>query len=358
MQRQPTTILHLINSLGRGGAETLLKDTIRLLPDYRHIVCYLDKPDDFKEDLATHQVICLHHHSKLQTLSSIRKIKAIIRKNNVAIVHAHLLESTWLGRLAIMKNVAFVSTIHSVLSKDAFEGNKNSLRLEKLTISPRQNIIAVSQTVLDDYLKHVAFKGKTFVLHNFVNPLFFENPKKEYKLNYSPLRLVAVGNLKAAKNYEYVLDALAEIKNLPVQLDIYGNGQYGTGLQAIIDERKLNVRLMGSRSDINSILADYDAYIISSKHEGFGIAPLEAMAKGLPVLASDIPVFREVISDNALFFDLKNPSSLADIIRNILQQETDMEALGEKGRIHAKKIASATTYMTKLKSIYQQISIA
>lgn len=353
---QQKTILHLINSLGRGGAETLLKNTIPLLPEYHHVICYLNKPDDFKEDFKDYQVICLHHRSKLQVLSSIRQIRGIIRKHNVAIVHAHLLESTWLGRLATMKNVHFVSTIHSVLSKDAFEVNKNSLRFEKLTTSARQNIIAVSQTVLDDYLKYVAFKGKTFVLHNFVNPLFFENPKTDYKQEYSQLRLVAVGNLKEAKNYEYILDALTELKDLKVQLDIYGSGQYGTGLQTIIDNQKLNVRLMGSRSDINHVLPEYDAYIISSKHEGFGIAPLEAMAKGLPVLASDIPVFREVIGDNALFFDLKNPSSLVHIIQKILQRETDMKALGEKGRVQAEKIASAAAYIRNLRSIYQQLN--
>lgn len=353
---QPKTILHLINSLGRGGAETLLKDTIPLLPEYRHVICYLNRPNDFKQDFPGIEVICLHHESKLQTLSSVRQIRGIIRKHNVTIVHAHLLESTWLGRLATMKNVHFVSTIHSTLSKDAFEVNRNSLRIEQLTVSSRQNIIAVSQTVLNDYLKHVAFKGKTFVLHNFVNPLFFDTPKDEYRHDFSPLKLVAVGNLKAAKNYEYVLKALSEIKDIPVQLDIYGGGQYGTLLQKIIDNQKLNVRLMGSRSDINNVLPAYDAYIISSKHEGFGIAPLEAMAKGLPVLASDIPVFREVIGDNALFFDLSNPSSLSESIRNIFHNPKQLEIVAQKGRLQAQKIASTTSYVQKLTSIYQEIA--
>jgi len=352
---QQKTILHLINSLGRGGAETLLKNTILLLPEYKHIICYLNDPDDFKEELSEHTVICLRHRSRLQTFSSINRIRKIIRQYRVDIVHSHLLESTWLGRLANNRRVSFVTTIHSVLSKDAFEVNPNSLYFEKITVSARHNIIAVSQTVLNDYLKHVAFKGQTFVLHNFVNPVFFENPKKEYSPK-SNLCLVAIGNLKAAKNYDYVLDAFKMLKDIPVTLDIYGSGQESKTLQSIIDSEKLNIKLMGTTTHPDKILAGYDAYIISSKHEGFGIAPLEAMAKGLPVFASDIPVFREVMGDNALYFGLENARNLSDIIKNVFTNQSQLETLGKKGREQAQKIASASLYIQNLKAIYQQIS--
>jgi glycosyltransferase involved in cell wall biosynthesis len=351
------TIVHVINSLPIGGAELLLLHTLPLLEDYDHVICYLHAPDTLAVDFAPWPVICIHHQAKLNTLRSVRKLSAIIKEYQADIVHAHLLDSTWIARLACPRQVKFVFTLHSILSQDAFLVNKLSLWMEKLLVSSRQNLIAVSQTVLNDYQSFIPFKGKTWVLHNFVSQRFFQvNRTHDYVAGTATqLKLVAIGNLKAAKNYVYLLEVFKQLKGLPVSLHIYGEGQERESLQRTIDERGLAVELKGSVSGIENVLPLYDLYITSSLHEGYGIAPLEALASGTPVLASDIPVFKEVLGKYALYFELTDVFSLVELIQQLLQRKIDLPQQAKEGREWARTIASVKTYQDKLRSIYQQI---
>jgi glycosyltransferase involved in cell wall biosynthesis len=93
---------------------------------------------------------------------------------------------------------------------------------------------------------------------------------------------------------------------------------------------------------------------MSSKNEGFGIAVIEAMACGLPTLLSDIPVMKEITSGNALFFKLKNPESLRELLKEILAGKHDLSELSQKGKILSKKY-SKKDYLKNLFEIYEQL---
>jgi glycosyltransferase involved in cell wall biosynthesis len=99
------------------------------------------------------------------------------------------------------------------------------------------------------------------------------------------------------------------------------------------------VRFIGYVSDrkLFGLYKDAQAFIFPSLSEGFGLPGLEAMASGTPVLASDIPVFREVYSDAVLYF---NPEDVDDIANKIMQILTDKNlraALVLKGKSHIRK---------------------
>ena len=72
---------------------------------------------------------------------------------------------------------------------------------------------------------------------------------------------------------------------------------------------------MGSRSDVaSSVLAASDAFVFPSRYEGFGGAALEALAAGLPIIASDLPALREVLAETAVFVPKDEPAALGAAI--------------------------------------------
>jgi glycosyltransferase involved in cell wall biosynthesis len=226
-----------------------------------------------------------------------------------------------------------------------------TLYLEKLTYKKRHHIIAVSNVVLKDFSKWVHLKGSFSVVYNFIDDIFFKaEPKTEFSTGN--LRLVAVGNLRYQKNYPYILEAF---KSMPasVSLDVYGEGPLRDELQHEIDKHKLNIRLCGTQNNMDEVLLQYDAFIMSSFYEGQPIALLEAMASGLPVFLSDIPVLHEVANDNAVYFDLNNTQDLVNKIKQVLIRDIDLVFLARQAHSRAKAISEKSTHINKLNEIYE-----
>ncbi len=345
-------ILHVINSLGTGGAEVLLRDTVTSLTQFEHIICYLHSPDELVNSFVPHPVYKVYHESWNDFNNTVSKIKSIIDIHQVDIVHTHLFDATLLSRLAVSNNVKFFFTIHNILSKDAFEVNRLSKMAEQFTYRKNQFIISVSQEVLKDYEKHIGIKGGSFVLYNYVHQKFFDLVYDEDQSTQNGFRLVAVGNLRKQKNYPLLLEAFRMLKNDPVTLDIYGSGEQEFELNNYIELHGLKVRLMGRVEDVSLVLPQYHAYIMASLFEGFGIAPMEAMAAGMPVILSDLPVFRELAEDIPEYFDPSDAGSIVASIRKVFANWTFYKENARKGKEAIRGKASREVYFKKLVEIY------
>ena len=356
MKNDRQRIMHLIDTLGNGGAEILLKNTIQLLPEFDHVVVYLNKPDEYKTPLIEQgvEVICLNHRGWKSLPFSIIKLKKLIREKKPVIVHSHLFHSTICARLSVPPSVPLVSTLHSLYSKDAFEKNKLSIYAERFTIRKKHALIGVSDHVLKDYLKFVPFAGKRFVLYNFLPSSMFQS-----KIDHTPgnvVKCVAVGNLKEAKNYRYLLKIFQYLKHENISLDIYGAGALKEELAAFINKEKLNVRLCGQVTNVSEVLQQYHFFLQASLHEGFGLSVIEAMAVKLPVVVSDIPVFREITHELAHFFPLNNAQKAAGVVRSVIANRNKAFSLAEAGFDFVKDNYSAKQYRETLLGIYETLT--
>ena len=339
--------------MGVGGAEVLLKDTVQGLPEHQHVVCYLRQPDTLVPQLKEHICYNLQHSSWKQSFGTCRKLKQIISKHQPDVIHAHLFEATLLTRMVVPEKTKFFFTIHNILSKDAFEVNRLSLVAEKLTYKKRHHIIAVSKVALDDYDKWVGIRGEADVLYNYVSQNFFDLQFDYRQEVNTSFKLVAVGNLRRQKNYPALLEAFKLLNDLPVSLDIYGEGDINDELQTTINKNRLNVRLMGRVNAVSEILPDYHAYIMSSLFEGFGIAPMEAMAAGMPVILSNLEVFKEIGEDVPVYFDQSDPASIAEAIRHAFQNWDNIKVKAKRGKNLISSKASKEVYFKKLLELYQ-----
>jgi glycosyltransferase involved in cell wall biosynthesis len=166
--------------------------------------------------------------------------------------------------------------------------------------------------------------------------------------------LIAIGTLRPAKNFEYLLEVFRYLHGQPVSLDIYGGGNTEP-YQKVIDQYGLNVRMMGNSDNIEQVITHYDMFIMSSRFEGFPLSVFEAMAAGVPLMLSDIAPLRSIINDNALYFELDKAEATAGRLLDILQGKTDIQALAAKAKIYAAATAKRDIYIKKLLEIYSEV---
>jgi glycosyltransferase involved in cell wall biosynthesis len=339
-----------------GGAEVLFTESLKGFTDeYRHVVVYMRPPESLLPEVKAEKVYCLDYKGKYNLLNCIIRLRKIIKVEKVKLIHAHHYWPTIVARLAKTAGIHLVTTVHSLLSHDAFILNRLSLYLERFTYKQDQHLIFVSEAVAKDYRSYVKVGPRFSVIYNFVKDEFF---LPEYsasgKAEGYTFRMIAVGSLKEAKNHIYLLQVFDLLKDEKIQLDIIGEGPLRAELEAIISKKGLEkVRMMGERCKLYEFLNQYNAFILSSVYEGMSLAIIEAMAIGLPCILSDIAPNWEVTAGYGAFFDLSSPEDCAASIRQLKANSGLREKLAFAGKSRAGEFRREN-YLNKLESLYKQ----
>ena len=345
------SILHIIDTMGMGGAEKLMIGVVNGLPQFEHHVIYLYGSDARIHSLPDFcKIQKLNCRSRFDVIRCTFQVKKYIKQHNIDVVHSHLLVATMIARIACPRNVKLFTTIHSLPSKNYFADNWIARWMEKLTYRKHHHIIAICEEVLKDYDQCVGLKGPYSILYNYVENIFYKTDYKRMNYNDS-LNLVAVGNLRPPKNYSFLIEAFKYLPN-NIHLDIYGAGPMKNELEAAIEKNKVNIRLCGMREDIYDILPRYDAFIMSSIYEGCPISLLEAMAGGMPAILSDIPVLREVTANKSIFFDINQTEDLVRKLKAIAKHEINLDEYAAANFERGKKIARKENYLARLFKLY------
>ncbi len=354
------TILYIIDNLsGIGGAELML---IAPLEDIRHqynIILVTLEPDNFfeKNYFVGDRQYCLNMISKKDLLKSARKLKKIIKENNVTFVHSFLYWSGIVARLACGRKTHYLFSLATVMTEHIYKHTWYSgytRLIERATYKKNHSVISPTKAVLEDFDGSIGVKGRSIVLCNFVLDEYFKN-SINYTLPAKEIKFIAVGNIKAVKNYQVIIDAFRHLPNYPISLDIYGLGHLEESQKQQIQEKNLTINLKGSHDKIFEVLPFYDVFVMSSFTEGFGISAAEAMAIGLPLVLSDLKTLREVTHGNALFFDPHNAWSLANVMKSIVEGKEDLKKLSERGKSIAQENYSKEKYVTGLLNFYAKI---
>lgn len=348
------TIIHIIYNLGRGGAETMLVQVLKELKEYRNIVVILFDENEFKDELECDKLICFHLKSMLSFPGAVFTLKNIIKKENPALVHSHLIWPTMMARLATPKDIPLVTTIHTSVATSLDYKRWYIRFLDKATYRFRKSIIlVVSKVAYDEYFSILQMKPyQSHVLPTFVNVERFQNRSGGHTPG-AVFKVVSVGALSAQKNFSFLINAFANLSDRNIELHIYGKGDRQQLLQSQIEQTGANVLLKGQVKAIQEILPQYDVYVMSSLFEGFSLSVLEAMAMRIPLLLSNIPSFKEQCEDGALYFDLDSP---LDFTEKLLQLKNDKElriALAEKAFERVINNFTLPHHLEKLRAIYK-----
>ncbi|MEP6627704.1 MAG: glycosyltransferase family 4 protein [Ginsengibacter sp.] len=347
------TIIHVIYHLGRGGAETMLVQVLKELPEYNNIVVTFYENNHFKNELVCDEHICLHKRSLWWLPIAAFNFRKIIKNYKPDLVHSHLPIPNFMARMSTPRGIPLITTIHTSLSFSS-DYKKWHLRcLDKLTYRLRKSIIvAVSEFALNDYFNFLKLKPfKTYVLHTFVNEKLFTNKVAE-KRDTKKFKLISVGALREGKNYAYLLQALKTGNYKNIEVHIFGSGPLHDSLTKEIKESNLPVLLKGQVNNIETVLGDYDLFIMPSRFEGFSLSVLEAMSTRLPLLLSDIPSFKEQCGDCATYFDLSETLDFNQKLNYLIEHPEERFEKASRGFERVTHNFTLARHMTDLKEIY------
>ena len=312
-------ILHMLPDLQIGGGQTLLLENIRTLDAacFRHTVCHVWPRDEMGERFraAGAAIVDLGLRSPRSEPAAVLRLIRTAGDRRIDLVHSNNTpEDLRLGvLLSRLRRLPLAITLHGA------RGTRSRLRprlykaaLWRLARRNLAGVIAVSDPVRDAWIPHFRALGLPDDRLTTITPALdlgrFRFPpdagtrdriRGALSLTPDTALLVNVSRLVPRKGHAFLLDLVERLRRLgrPVALALAGDGPLRPEIEAAVARRELDVRLLGNVEDVPALLAAADVFVFPSETESFGIAPLEAMTAGVPVVAAELPALASFIDN-------------------------------------------------------------
>lgn len=237
--------------------------------------------------------------------------------------------------------------------------------MEKIAAKWTDGLIVINQEDYETAKNYLAIAAeKLFYVHGVgVNIAEMRSAQRQVlraKLGVGKgtLAVICVAELCGNKNHRLLLQAwrIISAKYRQTELLLVGDGECRAELQAIIDVQKIpRVRLLGFRRDIPELLTAADIATLVSMREGLPCSVMEAMAAGLPVVASDVRGNRELVADgeNGFLVDSHDINAMAQAYERLLTEPALRRKMGEAGRRKVEAY-SLQTVLQEMQPIYKR----
>jgi glycosyltransferase involved in cell wall biosynthesis len=365
---EPARVLHLITRLPVGGAERLLVDIARNLPQsrYESIVCCIQDRGPLADEVeaAGLRVVELRRmQTKRFDWGAVGELTALLRKERIALVHAHLYHANLYGRIAALRaRVPAIATVHNTYTRTKWHRRL----LNRWLAAAGARVIAVSDDIRRDVARYDGVpEERITMLQNGIDlsrarsTLSRQEARRRLGLADERFVLGCLARLEEQKGHRYLLEALAKV-SANVHVLIAGDGRLRQALETQAKQLGIaeRVSFLGTRRDVADILAALDAYVMPSLWEGLSLAMLEAMAAQLPVIASDVGGVSQVAADGAwcLRVPPADVPALAAAIGRLATESTERRAaLGEQARRRVEAAFSLEAMLRRLTRIYDEV---
>lgn len=340
-------VLYFINGLGTGGAERSLAELLRPLKGRGidvTMACLYERSEGVQGQVTPSFDVRLLRERLWQRYRDARRLIGDVSPH---IIHTTIFESDLLGRLsAIGTDVPVVTSIvNTSYSRDAAKAQENipAWKLQGARLidgfSARHLNIgfhAITDVAKDEAVRSLRIeesrievipRGRDRAQLGAPSSERREQTRRSLGLAHRQPLLLSVGRREHQKGQVFAVQALAQLRSGFEDAILLIAGREGAAsdeLARLVDELELSeaVRFLGHRDDVPDLMVAADVLVFPSRYEGLGGTVIEAMALRLPVVASDIPVLREVARDAALFAPVGAPEILAAHVSVVL---TDAE---------------------------------
>jgi len=307
-EKNKIKIAHIVFSLNVGGLEKLVVELAKRIDKdkFSTSVWCLTGEGTLSKELSAIGIKVFYFNKKGGV--DIRlpfRIARALKKEKIGIVHTHDSSANLYGSVAakIAGTKVIVNTEHGGIY---FETRRKRLANRILCLLNDREI-CVSNNVKDDLRRMGLYNKKLVVIHNGIDFDRFNvsigksGIRKDFGLNSSDFIITTAGRLSGEKNQRLILDAARPVlEKIPeARFIIAGDGPLRNELQEYAGKLKIadKVVFLGERSDIPRILKMSDCFALSSNYESFGLTILEAMASGIPVIATDVGGVKEIVRD-------------------------------------------------------------
>lgn len=359
-------VAYLFMKMAMGGVEELGQNYLRWLhPPFEAVICCLRMAGPLGERLQS-EGLPIHSlgiaMSKRFSPSSVRALRRWLQLERIDVVHSFGYHENLYGRLAARPlRLPYFSGVHSVYTKV----KPHRALLNRVLARWTDRVICCSDTAGIDAEKfdHVS-RDKIAVLANAIDLQKFSpvgppaGVREEIGLKEGEHLIGAVGSLREAKNHTALIEAVARLVEAgkPVRCVICGEGKLEPVLRKQIRELGMadRVHLLGVRRPIANVLRELDIFAMPSNWEGFGIAMIEAMACGIPVVASRVPGLEEVAGRDHP--GLVSPGNLQELAATLLKflEGPDRDALVEHQLLRVVPKYGHTEHMRRLTDLYRK----
>jgi glycosyltransferase involved in cell wall biosynthesis len=354
------TVCHMITSLRYGGAERQFVNLLNHLPCERKYVVLMraESPTGLAPLLENDiQVFSLGVKRGRYVLSYVMRLARLLRQLGVDILHTHTFWPNLYGSLAV-KLAGIPVFVTSEHGKNEWKTPVHRW-VEQKVISGTANMrICVSQDILRIRrdVEGIPASKLVYIPNGTIVP---EVKRRD---DFRSVTIGTVGRLVKAKDYPVLIRAMKMLRDngRDYKLIIIGDGPERETLQNEVRRLGLEdvVQMPGFQSDIDLWLQRFSIFVMSSIREGQPLALLEAMASGLPVVATKVGGIPETVQDGSegIIVEPGNPKALANAIKAVAKNEMRHQ-MGKKARERVRRDYSIDVVCAQYLDLYRRLMV-
>lgn len=365
-----TTILHVIDSTEPGGAETVfaqLADELRK-DGYRSITV-VSGEGWVTDELRRRGLEPILMNSKgAFNFNLLKGLTSLIRQEKVDLIQSHLLGSNVYSSLAgFGTRRPVVATFHGMVDVSPNE-RMRWMKAQAMNLGVTR-FVAVSAKLRDEiHAQGLLNPRKTTVIYNGIDQTLYGRKlsselRTRLQLSADARIVGSLGNLHPAKGYADLISAAhLVVAKYPSAHFVIGGAIKDDVHKPLMEQVAAaglasHIHFIGFVTDVPAFLAQLDMFLLTSISEGFSIATLEAMATGLPIVATRCGGPEEILEDgvDALLVEVGNAEVIAAAVSTLLGSTARAEALSAAGQAKVQAKFGMTAMLESYKSLYTTI---